>query len=171
MSVGAFHIRGYDIELYETTFRIHGPQEAGYALAIMGAYRDGETEPLEISIINELNAKIETEASIFRVSYIDDPNEPNGQFEINVKIPDEIPSWTTLVNGIPKEVIRVILLILNGDEEADEYRRNRNNNSVNDPGFSNEPYASNSGNSNSNTVTSPTNGGKRRRRKTRKMRR
>ena len=170
MSVGHFSIRDYDIELYESTFRIHGPKNAGYVLAIMGAYRDGATEPLDISIIDSLNAKVETDTTIFRIAYIDDPNEPNGQFEIDVKIPGEIPSWTTLINGIPKEVIRVIVLILNGDDEADDYRRGRNNNNNNDPGFSSDPNANNVGTSNANTVTSPTNGGKRRR-KTRRSRR
>lgn len=167
MSVGHFRIQGYNIRLYQSSFQISNV-EKNYSLNIMGAYDENNSEHIVIRVINPLTAIIETETSIFNVMYIEDEYEPNGQFEIDVKIPgNSVPIWTSLINDIPREVIRIIVCILNGDDEAERYRVVDNNEIIEDPNGFNEPIYNNYV-SNSNTVSSPTNGGKRRTQKKRK---
>lgn len=167
MSVGDFRIQGYTIRLYETTFRISN-QEKNYSLNIMGAYGENNSERIAIRVINPLSARIETETSIFHINYIEDEYEPNGQFEIDVKISGEdVPIWTSLINGIPREVIRIIVCILNGDDEVETYRISHNDEDITDPEGFNEPFYNNVY-TNSSVVGTPTNGGKRRTQKKRK---
>ena len=161
MSVGHFRVQGYNIRLNVDSFRISTPTKLG--LSIMGAYHPDGSEPIQIRVFNPLQALVETERSIFRLEYIEDNDEPNGQIEIDVKMGDgEIPSWTALLNGVPREVIRIAIAILNGDDETDDYRVVPNSNIQNDPEVEAEPEYNYGYGTNSNTVTSPRNGGRRR---------
>lgn len=161
MSVGHFRVQGYNIRLYDTKFQISTP--VNLSLTIMGAYHEDGSEPIQIQVFNPLQAVVETERSIFRLQYIDDDYEPNGQIEIDVKMEEgQIPSWTTLLNAVPREVIRIAVAILSGDDESEAYRVHPNNNNQNDPEVEAEPEYNYGYGTNSNTVTSPRNGGKRR---------
>ncbi len=140
----------------------------------MGAYHENmnEREEIQIRVINPLHAIIETETSIFRMEYIEDPYEPNGQFEIDVKMGEgEIPIWTSTLNNVPRDVIRIAVAILSDDAEADPYRVVENNNNLNDPEVPMEPEMNYAVKNNSNTVSSPVNGGRRKQtRRKRKVR-
>lgn len=172
MSLGHFQIQGYSIRNMGTQIQIHS-DEKDLSLRIAGAWHN--EEPLQITVLSDIQARVETASSILRLNYIDDENEPNGQIEIDVKIPgDDLASWTTLLNGVPREVIRVFVAVLNGDDEAEEFRvvqaQNNNNNNNN---FNNNNNNSQRTITNNEAVSirsnNNTNGGKRR--KARKTRR
>lgn len=179
MSLGHFHIQGYSIRNMGTQIQIHS-DEKDLSLRIAGAWHN--EEPLQITVLSDVQARVETESSILRLNYIDDENEPNGQIEIDVKIPgDDLPSWTTLLNGVPREVIRVFVAVLNGDDEAEEFRaveghnNNNNNNNFNNNNNNSQRTITNneavSIRSNNNNNNNPSGGKRRKDRKTRKTRR
>ena len=138
MSFGRFQIEGYTISNFGSQIQIHS-DEKDLSLRIAGAFETDE--PLQITVISEIEARVETQNSIMRLRYIEDEDEPNGQIEIDVKIPgDQLDSWTTLLNGVPREVIRVFILVLNGDDEAEDFRfveQQNNNNNNNNSNFGN----------------------------------
>lgn len=178
MSFGRFQIEGYTISNFGTQIQIHS-DEKDLSLRIAGAFETDE--PLQITVISEIEARVETQNSIMRLRYIEDEDEPNGQIEIDVKIPgDQLPSWTTLLNGVPREVIRVFILVLNNDDEAEDYRfveqQNNNNNNSNFGNNNNNNTQRTLTNNEAVSIRSKSNnleGGKRRKRqrKTRKIQR
>jgi hypothetical protein len=169
MSVGHFRIQDYTIRYYGTSFQISN-QQKNISLNVMGAYHENGSEELRVRVLSPLHAIVETDTNIFHAQYIEDEYEPNGQLEIDVKIPgQDVPVWTTLINGVPREVIRVIVLILNGDDESEAFRVRQNNENANDPNMNQDP-APNSPRENTNNFPQQFNGGSKKKRKQRTRR-
>lgn len=184
MAAGEFSVMGYSIRLYNTLFTVHTSGTPSLSLRV-GAIRfrnNNDAEGLKITVHSELHATVEIDQAFMRLIY-NEPNnlnsEGNGQIEVSIKIEGETyPSWVTLVNSVPREVIFTAIAILNGDDYCEQYRVRRNSNGEiirnnEDPGFENENVAGPALGSNGNEPSS-NNGadkGGRRRRSTRRVRR
>jgi hypothetical protein len=169
MSVGNFRVQDYTIRYYGTSFQISN-QQKNISLNLMGAYHENGSEELRVRVLSPLHAIVETDTNIFTALYTEDEYEPNGQLEIDVKIPDQdVPIWTTLLNGVPREVIRGIVLILNGDDESDRFRVTQNNENANDPNVNQDPLQ-NVQQANTNNLPRAYNGGSKKKRKQRTRR-
>lgn len=169
MSVGHFRVQDYTIRYYGTSFQISN-QQKNISLNVMGAYHENGSEEVRIRVFSPLHATVETDTSIFTALYTEDEYEPNGQLEIDVKIPgQDVPIWTTLLNGVPREVIRGIVLILNGDDESDTFRVPQNNENANDPNVNQDPNQ-NAPQANTNNLPRAYNGGSKKKRKQRTRR-
>ncbi len=93
---------------------------------------DPEAEyPLPISIqeesLTEDHALLYTLSSYMRINWIEDEYEPNGQIEIGMRPSDkdtglDFAYWNTVLNDIPKEVIKGIITIIRNPEEAQRYK-------------------------------------------------
>jgi hypothetical protein len=182
MSVGEFEVAGYKFRLTDTLFTVRKEGSPSFTLRI-GVMRIGnnnDVEGLVIQVHSTIHATIETDRQFMRLIYYE-PNfnsDGNGQIEVSVKsdIPGDIPSWSTLMNGIPRQVIVTGIAILNGDDDVEQYRIRRNNEgevivNAEDPNFSNENVPVPRGNNNGNNPSGNNKGGRRRRRQTRKPRR
>jgi hypothetical protein len=113
--MGHYYIQGYDIRFYDTLLSIN---RGDISLRIQTEHESGDA--LNISIHSDYHAVLETAKSRMNIQYYDDPNEPNGAIEINVKT-DDVPLWSTLLNGIEKHVIYMIVCILRGCSNAEDY--------------------------------------------------
>jgi hypothetical protein len=180
MSVGEFQLGEYKFRLGETIFTLHKDGAPSFTLRI-GVFPFGNNvQALNIQVHSPDHATIETDKQLMRLIYYNDNNSPNGQIEVSIKSddPDGIPSWSTLMNDLPAQVIRLGISILNGDDDVEAYRVLRNNEghiirNANDPALANQnvpvPVANTNGN---NPSGNNTEGGRRRqKRSTRSLRR
>jgi len=175
MSVGEFEVAGYKFRLTPTMFTIRKEGTPSFTLRI-GVLNFGNihVEDLEWEVHSPLHATIETDRQFMRLIYYE-PNfnsDGNGQIEVSVKsdVPGDIPSWSTLMNGIPREVIVAGIAILNGDDDVEQYRIRRNNEgqvvvNAEDPNFSNENVPVPRGNNNGNNPSGNNQGGGKRRKR------
>lgn len=167
-----YSVQGYVILITSYSLNIRTPNELSLRLNGYNPATNVE-EPLTITVMNENSAKVETSRHIIEINYIEDPDDPNGQIGFSEKVPgSDIPNWFALLNAVPKQVIKVLIQIVNDDEAADQYLVTNNNQNENLE-ENNEP-GSNGNNTNSNDPT--VSGGKRRTRqkkgrKTRRSRR
>ncbi len=89
--------------------------------------------------LSETHILMFTDNKYMRISWFDDPEEPNGSIDIGNRDLREdgldFAHWVTLHGSVPKSVIRLVYLIVSGSEEANQYRytpnfmKNSNNNS------------------------------------------
>lgn len=128
MSVGEFRVQDYKIRFYENLFSI-SPPNMFFRIGTVN-----EDEQIEIHIHSPLSATIRAVNGVMYLNYHEDPSYPNGQIEVNGRGEEsDIPYCTGLLNGVPRRVIQVAILILNGDDEAEEYRVGGNNEQNIDP--------------------------------------
>ncbi len=79
----------------------------------------------EDETINENHVLMYTTKLYMRVVWIDDEYDPNGQIEIGLRMPDasiEFGNWTTLANGIPKEVIQLAIKTIQDPDSVQQYK-------------------------------------------------
>ena len=150
-----------------------------HSLQISQSWRGNATEDLIIRILSDLHATVETNTHKMNIRYIEDESEPNGQIEIDQKAEQDgdVDIWVSVWNGVPREVIVGIVRILDGDEQAEQYRVMRNSsgrvieNNTDPEGFLEPGGNTANGNNNSNLPSSNNGaaaGGRRRKRKTRR---
>ena len=100
--------------------------------------------PYEITVeqesLNSNNILMYTPRKYMRLSWYDDPEEPNGQIDMGIRTPGgglDFASWLTLANNIPQEVILVAYLVLTSPESAKKYEvplyESQSNNNTNSP--------------------------------------
>ena len=182
MSVGEFAVAGYTIYFRPTIFSIHKEGAPSFSLRIgVLNFGNNNDENLEWEVHSTTHATIQTGIQFMRLIYYEPNNISggNGQIEVSIKTEgQEIPSWSTLMNGIPRLVIVTAIGILNGDDDVEAYRVRRNNEgevvrNANDPELSNEnvPVPGRGNNNGNNPSGNNAAGGRRRRRQTRKPRR
>ena len=178
MSIGQFQVAGYKFRLYNKVFSVDKEGSPSFSLRIgsipIGA--NANLEDLNIQVLSPTHATVQTKRQFMELVYYDDNYDPNGQIAISLKSddPDEISTWSTLLNKVPREVIVAAVLILNGDDEAETFRVlvNNNDRNVNDPSLSNEnvPVPGRPNNNGNNPFVNNQRGGRKRRRLTRKAR-
>ena len=165
MSVGEFSVQGYSIRLYANMFSISPPN----MFFRVGTVNEGEE--FEIHVHTPLSATVRAVNGLLHLNYIEDDYDPNGQIEMNARSDEsDIPYSIGLLNGVPRRVIEVAIHILNGDDEADEYRILRNNEGQiiqenADPGHGPDPNNNINRNYNATNVSE---GGKRKHRRSKR---
>jgi hypothetical protein len=164
-----YSVQGYTIAFWGQTLNIRTPAELSLRITGYNPATNVE-EPLSITVHSGVSARVETSRHLLDINYIQDPNDPNGQIAFSEKVPgSDIPHWSALQNGVPKQVITVLIAVVNDDPAADEYLVHPNNNAYENVNSNRDPE----GNLGNNGSNDPTEGGKRRRRKakTRRVRR
>lgn len=96
---------------------------------------------IEAANLSSSHILMHTPRKYMRVTFFDDPDEPNAQIDMGLRTPDaslDFVSWLTLTNGIPKELVSFIYYIVTTPELMKDYevplfesQSNSNNNSGN----------------------------------------